>query len=247
MQFSDHFAAVSKHYAAFRPGYPEDLYAWLAELAPERHLAWDCATGTGQAARGLAPHFDRVVATDASAAQIAAADPAVGVEFYVAQASASGLAEASVDLISVAQALHWFDLPAFYREAERVLRPDGVLAAWTYTRLECASPEAQRLLDTFYEETVGPYWPPQRRHVEAGYRDLDFPWGQMPAPAFQLERVLDLDALLGYLRSWSATARHIEARGEDPTLALGEALAPHWVGRPLVTWPLVLRVGRRPA
>jgi len=130
--FSDHFAPVSGAYADFRPRYPAALFDWLAQISPARGLAWDCACGSGQASLDLAGHFARVVATDASAAQLAGAQPHAGVEYRQAPAEASGLADASVDLICVAQALHWFDLPRFYAEARRVLKPDGVLAVWTY-------------------------------------------------------------------------------------------------------------------
>jgi SAM-dependent methyltransferase len=246
MAFVDHFGAVSSQYAEFRPSYPEQLFAWLAEVAPGRRLAWDCATGTGQAAHGLAPHFDRVVATDASLGQIARARPGPGVEFYVADAAASGLAPGSVDLVTVAQALHWLDLPAFYREADRVLAPEGVIAVWTYTRLLCPLPRAQAAIERYYHETVGPYWPPERRHVEAGYRDLDFPWPEIPTPPFQLATELSLEGLIGYLRSWSATSRYIASHGVDPTEPLAETLAAEWTDTVPVAWPLVLRAGRNP-
>jgi len=246
--FSDHFSGVAGAYAEFRPRYPEALFQWLAGLAPGRELGWDCATGSGQAAVALAPLFDRVVATDASAEQIAAAPPHPRVEYRVAPAESSGLAAGSVDLVTVAQALHWFDRPAFYAEAARVLDPDGVLAVWTYGHPHVDPPEADAVFQEFYSETVGPYWPPERALVDAGYRTIEFPFPEVDPPPFEMETHWTLAALLGYVATWSATTRFRRARGFDPVPALEEALAPQW-GDPeearRIRWPLAMRVGRR--
>ena len=247
--FYDHFAPVAQNYADFRPTYPDALFAWLAAIAPRRELAWDCAAGTGQASVGLAGLFAHVVATDASAAQIAAATPHPRIDYRIAPAEASGLPDDSVDLITVAQALHWFDLAAFYIEARRVLRPDGVLAVWTYGVLTVEGACVDELVQEFYHDTVGPYWPAERRHVEDGYRSLPFPFMEMTAPPFAMETAWTLPQLLGYFRSWSATARFAAINGSDPVEPLAGQLAPAW-GTPerrrTVRWPLALRVGIQP-
>jgi len=246
--FHDHFSSLAAQYAAFRPGYPAALFAHLATLAPRRALAWDCACGTGQASVGLAEHFAQVIATDASARQIAAATSHPRIRYRVAPAEASGLADASVDLVSVAQALHWLTLAPFYAEVERVLVPQGVLAVWTYTLLR-VSPPIDAIIGHFDERVIGPYWPPERRHVDAAYRTLDFPFAELPAPALEIEQHWDLGHLLGYVGSWSATARYRERRGEDPVSTLAAALSPLWGDpheRRRIVWPLVLRMGRRP-
>ena len=242
--FPDHFSAVAADYASHRPSYPAALFDWLADQAPARRRAWDCATGSGQAARDLAVRFDRVIATDAAAAQIEAAPAHPGVEFRVAPAEASGLDPAGVDLITVAQALHWFRLDAFYAEARRVLVPGGVIAVWSYTLMQTGDRVIDEALQHFYADTVGPWWPFERRHVETGYRDLPFPFEPIEAPHFAMQAEWDLAALGGYLRTWSATRRYVEARGHDPVTSLLEELAPAWTTSRTVRWPLHIRAGR---
>jgi SAM-dependent methyltransferase len=246
--FKDHFSVLAKDYARFRPHYPDSLFADLAALSPGRDLAWDCATGNGQAARGLASWFREVVATDASAEQIAQARGPANVRFAVAPAEASGLPGASVDLLLVAQAAHWFDLAAFYAEAGRVLRPGGVLALLTYSGVRVDA-GLDPVLRDFHHGLLGPYWPPERAHVERDYRDLPFPWTEIPFPPQEMTADWTLDELLGYLGTWSATRAYREQRGEDPLPALRARLVPGWgapEARRTVRWPLPVRIGRRP-
>jgi SAM-dependent methyltransferase len=247
--FADHFSRVATDYASYRPRYPEALFAWLAGLAPRRELAWDCGAGSGQATVGLVPHFARVVATDASGALLAGAPADPRIEYRLAPAEASGLEPGSADLITVAQAAHWFDLPAFYREVERVLAPGGALALWTYGVYHVEDPALDQLLQHFYHDIVGPYWPPQRRLVESGYRTIPFPFDEVTPPAFAMTTEWRLPELFGYLGTWSATTRCREATGQDPVETLAPQLAAVW-GPPdtvrRVTWPLALRVGRCP-
>lgn len=243
---SDYFSRDPRAYATFRPHYPPGLFAWLAGLVSRHDLAWDCATGTGQAAVGLAQHFARVVATDASAAQVSAGERHPRVAYRVAPAHASGLPPRTVDLVTVAQALHWIDPATFYPEARRVAAPGAAIAAWTYG-LPVVSPGVDRLLGRFYRETVGAYWPAERRHVETGYAELPFPFERIPAPGFVIESGLTLEGFLGYVGTWSATRRFIEARGEDPVPALRATLAGEWDGPGFVRairWPLAVLAGR---
>ena len=249
-EFADHFSGAAAEYARFRPRYPAALFSYLASLVSRDAVAWDCATGNGQAAVALAARVPRVVATDASAEQIAHAKPHPRVEYRVAAAERSGLGAASVELITVAQALHWFDLPAFYAEAARVLRPGGVLAIWCYGKMVLPSAALQHVLDRFYSETVGPYWPAERRLVEEGYGGVCFPFIDLAAPPFAMEMHTSMEGLLGYLGTWSATQRCIQATGRDPVRELGREVAEHW-GDPeahrVVRWPLSFRAGRTPA
>lgn len=246
--FHDHFSAFAGRYADFRPSYPAGLFDYLAGLAPNRKLAWDCAAGNGQASVGLAGHFDRVVATDASREQIASAKPHPRIDYRVAPAENCGLPTNSVSLVTVAQALHWFNLDAFYAEAKRVLEPGGVLAVWSYGINHVEGEAVDRLVQDYYSNKVGPYWPPERRLVEDGYRSLPFPLEELPVPPIRMEERWTLDQLVGYFSTWSATNRCIKATGTNPLEPLSEALAGVW-GDPatprVVSWPLALRVGRK--
>ncbi|MFC3609722.1 class I SAM-dependent methyltransferase [Stutzerimonas tarimensis] len=245
MSFDNHFKAVSAHYASSRPSYPDALFAWLAAQCESHGLAWDCGTGSGQAALDLAERFERVLATDASPQQIACAPRHPRVDYRVALAQQSSLPARSVDLITVAQALHWFDLPAFYAEAQRVLKPGAVIVAWSYGIIQVEGEALNAEVAHFYHRVVGPYWPAERRHVETGYRELPFPFAGLEAPALAMTLDWSLAQLLDYLRSWSATARYLEARGEDPVTLLGEQLEPLWgKGTRQVRWPLAIRAGR---
>lgn len=243
--FEDHFSRGSAAYAAFRPTYPEALYDWLAAAAPRRDLAWDCATGNGQAAVALAKRFVRVVGSDASAAQIAAARAAPGVEYAVFPAEDAALAEGSVALVTVAQALHWFDHERFYGEVRRVLAPGGVLAAWAYELFRIA-PAVDAVIDAWYRGPLDPYWPDGRRHIEAGYRTVPFPFEPIAAPAFEMAAEWTLEQVLGYLSTWSAVTRYREAVGADPLALVRGDLVAAWgepaLARPVV-WPLSLLVG----
>jgi SAM-dependent methyltransferase len=237
---------VSSAYAAFRPRYPASLFEHLAGVAPGRRTAWDCATGSGQAALGLAEHFEAVWATDASAAQLAAALAHPRVQYRVARAEASGLPDGSIDLLTVAQAVHWFDLPKFYAEARRVLVRRGVLAVWTYNLMEI-DPAIDALVFTFYKETVGAYWPPERSLVEDGYARLEFPFEAVALPPSNMEGRFDLKELAGYIRTWSAVQGYQKAHAVDPVTSFLEELKPHWgppETRRTVRWPLAVRAGR---
>jgi len=205
--FKDHFSAQAKAYAGYRPRYPEVLYDCLESMTPVHELAWDCATGSGQAAITLAGRFAQVIATDASEQQLNQAQQQEGVEYRLAPAESSGLGSDSVDLISVAQALHWFNFDAFNSEAQRVLKPAGVIAVWCYG-LQQISPRVDAIIDEFYRDIVGEYWPPERLHIEASYCDIPFPFKELPVPDLKMRAQWGLEELMGYLGTWSATQRY---------------------------------------
>ncbi len=244
--FADHFAPVSTGYATFRPSYPDELFAALAAAAPSRDCVWDCGAGTGQASVALAAHFDAVIATDASASQVAQGAPHPRVSYRVAPAEASGLADASVALVTVAQALHWFDVDAFHVEASRVLVPGGVIAEWTYALLEVPSaPEVTGLVQAF-DVAMGAYWPPERRFLDRKYVDFAFPFAPLALGTFAMEAEWTPAQLVGFLGTWSAVARCRAQTGADPLPVLVEQLSAGWgaADSRRVRWPLTLRVGR---
>ena len=245
---SDHFSRVAVSYAACRPTYPEELFDYLAGLVHHPKVAWDCAAGTGQATIPLAGRFERVVATDISISMLDQAPRHSHIDYRAVTAKASGLPAASVDLVTVAQALHWLDVDWFYEEAARVLIPGGVLAAWSYGNPHLDSITLQRELSRFHGDVLGPYWPPGRQHVEAGYRTLRFPFPELDPPAFAMEEHWTLAQLLGYVGTWSATQRFRDAVRRDPVPDLERKLALQWNhgSTRRVRWPLTVRVGRRP-
>lgn len=246
--FHDHFSSVANRYAEFRPRYPAALFDWLAALVPRNSLVWDCAAGNGLASADLAERFARVIATDASAEQIASAKAHPKIEFRVAPAEESGLQDESAGLITVAQALHWFDLDRFYVEARRVLKPGGVLAVWAYGINQTDHAAINEVINDFYENVVGPYWPPERKLVEEGYRTIEFPFAEITPPDFHMEAQWTLNELLGYFGTWSATNRFIKATGRSPLGPLAERLALVWTAPESpqrIVWPLALRIGRK--
>jgi SAM-dependent methyltransferase len=220
------------------------LFEYLGSIAPSLHLAWDCGTGSGQAAVGLASVFDRVVATDASEKQIANAQPHERVEYRVAAAEDSGLASATVDLVMVTQALHWFDLERFYTETKRVLTPNGVLAASAYLFAQI-EPAIDAVLSHYYHDVVGPFWAPERKLVE-NFTEIPFPFHEIDSPKFEMTTQWNLDQLIGYLRTWSASQHFLEVKGSDPVAQIIDRLRSVW-GEPeqirKVNWPLTLRIG----
>jgi len=245
MTFKDHFSRQAADYAKFRPRYPHEMFEYLGSVAPRRQLAWDSGTGNGQAAVGLASVFDRVIATDASEKQISNAEPHERVEYRVAPAENSGIQSATVDLIMVAQALHWFDLPRFHEEVPRVLKSKGVFAASAYKFFHI-TPEIDPLVNhRYYDKVVGPFWPPERTLVEK-FEELPFPFSEIQTPSFEMIAQWNLEHLLGYLRSWSATQRFIAAKNRDPLEIIAGELRAAWGAAKeprRVVWPLTLRVG----
>jgi SAM-dependent methyltransferase len=241
-----HFTSVAGAYAAYRPRYPPALFAWAAAIAAATDLAWDCGAGNGQATSDLARHFRRVVATDASRAQLLAGVRERNVGAWVATAERSAIGGGMVDLVVAAQALHWFELQPFCQEVRRVLRPGGALVAWCYAdpRLDGA---AGPVLERFAAD-MQPWWPAPRAMVDSGYRDIPFPFDELSCPSFPMIADWPLDALLGYLGTWSAVGAYRRAAGSDPVAAVRPALAEAW-GDPQaphrVTWTLALRAGRR--
>jgi len=229
--------------------YPVELFDWLASLIPRRdsdRVAWDTATGSGQAAIGLATHFDRVIATDTSAAQIENAVKHPRIEYRVARAEASGLAANSVDLVVAASALHWFDLPQFYEEVRRVARGGAALVAWTY-HVGYVEPPFDDVFGSFYHDVVAPYFAPGARLVDDRYEDITLPGQPLEAPPFVASMRWTLPEIVDFVRTWSGVHAYVEAKGEDPVAALIpklKAICGDTEARVELRWPIYLRASR---
>jgi SAM-dependent methyltransferase len=243
--FKDHFSQSAAGYAVYRPTYPTELARFLADTAARNEFAWDCGCGSGQLSTLLAERFTHIYATDASAKQIEKAVHHPQVHYACAPAEASGLGDQVADLIVAAQAAHWFDLPAFYREVRRVGRSGSVIALVSYGILK-VDEQLDPIIGRFYWDVIGPYWPPERKHVEVGYCSLDFPFGEIQAPDMAMSANWTLSDFIGYVNTWSAVAAMERAIGSEPrerfTRDLGEAWGPADERR-TIRWPLSLRVG----
>lgn len=245
--FADHYSSAAGQYARYRPHYPQALFAWLASVAPNRSVAWDCGTGNGQAATALAATFTHVVATDPSTAQLAHAERGTAVSYAAMTAERTALAGASVAAVTVAQALHWFDRPAFYAEVERVLMPHGVLAVWSYGLCTLDDAVLDAELRRFHGVTVGPHWPAERALVDAGYEGLQLPFAELSVPPLRMETLWTLEQFAGYVSTWSAVQRARTSTGTDPLPAFVETLRARWGGAERarrIEWPLAVRAGR---
>ena len=246
MTFKDHFSGHASDYASARPHYPPALFDWLATQCPQRALAWDAGCGNGQAAAALAGYFESVFASDPSAEQIAAAEPHPRIRYAVEPAERCSLPDANADLVTVAQAMHWFDVPRFQSEARRVLVPGGLFSAWTYAQSRVA-PEVDAVFDRFHDHLLNDYWPAGREHVIDGYRTLPFAFSRFAnVPAFEMRCEWTLPQYLAYLRSWSASQRYLRETGNDAIALISPDMTTAW-GDPMlrraVPWPLTLHVG----
>ncbi len=246
MTHTDHFSTVADAYAAYRPTYPPALFTYLAGLPAQRRRVWDCGAGSGQAALALCSHFESVIATDISRSQLAAASGR-GLCRIVSSAEQAPLAPRCVDLVIVAQALHWFDHDTFYAEVRRVVVPDGAIAVWSYDLMQLGDRSLDEIVRDFYDGEVGDFWPSQRRLVDERYRDVPFPFDELPATDFVMAADWTLAEVLGYVGTWSAVTRYRVARGKDPLSSLGARLQSQWGDRETrrrVTWPMVIRAAR---
>lgn len=246
MSRADHFSRRADAYREFRPTYPAALFDWLAAAAPARGLAWDCASGSGQATTELASRFTRVVASDLSVAQLSEAPRRPNLLAFAGLAEVTPLASDTVHLVTVAQALHWFDVGSFYAEVRRVAAPGALVAVWCYDLLRFDD-ALDREIDRLYHDVVGSYWPPERRLLEQGYRTLPFPFPELAPPPFEMTADWTFAHLLGYLATWSAAKRYRNATGDDPIECASPKLTTLWGDAGSlrrVRWPLSVRVGR---
>lgn len=244
--FKDNFSKQSNAYQKYRPSYPKELFEYVSGLCPQHNSAWDCATGNGQSAKGLADYFEKVYATDPSEQQISNAHSSSKIIYRVEKAENSSLENNSVDLITVAQALHWFDFEKFYSEVKRVLKPKGIIAVWTYN-LPKISPEIDKLILHFHDNIICEFWQKENQFVSEEYQTIPFPFKEIKSPSFKFQKEITLEDLKGLLISWSATQRYKDQNGTDPLLLIENDLKNFWNKADetkLATWSIFLRAGR---
>jgi SAM-dependent methyltransferase len=246
MPIEDEFSKLAPEYARYRPMYPEGLYNFLATLTPEHKLAWDCGTGNGQAAHGLARYYDRVLATDASREQIDNAIPHERITFERSDSITVNLAPDSVDIVTVAQAVHWFNFAEFYNEVKRVLKPDGILAVWCY-QIPSISPEIDQIQEVYFSEVLGDYWNSGIQYVTDGYQTIPFPFEEIPAPLFNMDLDWTISDMIGFLNTWSAVRGYLVSRGIHPMKVIEGDLRKAWGDSATnrnVHWSIIMRAGK---
>lgn len=240
----DLFSGHAKGYAAFRPTYPQPLYDFLERQVKAKGSVWDCGCGNGQVSRDLASRFEKVFATDISATQIANAAQKENIIYSVTPAERTEFADQQFDLITVGQALHWFDIPAFCNEARRVSKPGGVVAVWGYSLLT-VDQGIDLFLNHFYTSVIGPYWDKERKLVDDRYRTIEFPFTRIDVPPFEFSFEWTIDDLQGYVTTWSSVQKYIKQNQVDPVEGLINELRPLWgEGKRKVSFPLFVRMGR---
>jgi ubiquinone/menaquinone biosynthesis C-methylase UbiE len=246
MNWKDNFSTQAKQYAEYRPTYPKVLYDFLLQAVEAKELAWDCGTGNGQVASQLANYFNKVVATDPSQAQLVHAKSLINVEYRLATAEVSGLLNHSVDLITVAQAIHWFNFDKFYAEVRRVAREKAIIAIWGYGLLQI-TPSVDKILSHFYGKTLRNYWDAERKHLDNAYQTIPFPFQQLDMPRLQMEASWNLAELVGYLRTWSSVQKLMAMDHSDPLTTVVTELKSCWGDEAIsqtVRWEIYLKVGK---
>lgn len=239
----DRFSNHAKQYAIFRPTYPKELYDCIFSHVKKFDVAWDCGTGNGQVARDLSTRFKVVEATDISEQQLANAYKAENI-FYTKADEKTNFPDAHFDLITVAQAIHWFNISEFFKEVKRVAKKDAIIAVWGYS-LPTLNPEVDKRLQEFYSKVVGPYWDKERRLIDAQYKTILFPYSEIRTPEFSLSLEWNLQEFQGYLSTWSSVQKYIQANQINPVESFMKEILPLWKSdRQNINFPLFLRLGK---
>lgn len=245
MHFKDYFSDKGSNYLQYRPDYPPQLYDFILSKTKSRKLLWDCGTGNGQMAIQLSSYFEEIYASDASAEQIKYSIDKDNITYFVCKAEDTPFDNQIFDLITVGQAIHWFDFDAFWKEVKRVLKPDGIFACWTYTLLYSDEKEIQQHLEDFFN-LIDEYWPKERNYVRDKYKTIPFPddFVEIDSPDFEIKRLLSLSQTMNYLRTWSSTKQFIKANSYDPVDEIERKLEPLWNKNSLksITHPVYLRL-----
>jgi len=243
----DNFSGQAETYARYRPSYPDEMYEFIFQHVKERKTAWDCATGSGQVAGKLADSFEKVYATDISSEQMRYAPQKANIEYLQIPAENSGLPDKVFDLITVAQAIHWFNFEEFYKEVRRTAKPGSLLSVIGYGMIR-VDENTNPLLDRFYDEMFGTYFSENRVYINDSYQNIPFPFEEIPAPPFQICYRWSLDEMEGYLNSWSAVQKFKEKDGFNPVNEFLPKLqsAASWKAdeKREVIFPIFMRLGK---
>ncbi len=215
MDFKDYFSIQSKEYSKYRPKYPDELFSYLSSLVSEHSTAWDCATGNGQAAIGLEPFFDKIIATDASSSQIEQAELHPKIEYHTATAENSGLESDSINLLTVATAIHWINTDIFYPEAKRIIKNGGVLAVWTYSE-SYVNEEVDKIYNKLSKDILAEYWPVENNKAWKFEEAVNLPFENIETPEFEIKLKWDFNEYINYLLTWSSTQNYIRETGKNP-------------------------------
>lgn len=240
----DLFSKQASIYAQYRPGYPRELFEYIVSFVKEKNTAWDCATGNGQAALELAHYFNQVMATDISEKQLQQAMPHERIRYSVSAAEATSFGDQVFDCITVAQAYHWFNFEAFHKEVMRVAKPGAVIAVWGYGLIVCEDENINDLIGEFYRNEVGPYWDAERKHIDAHYTTVPFPYDPLPGKDMQIQVTWDLNQLTGYLNTWSSVQHFVKQNAYNPVEKLAPLLEQLWpAGTKNFYFPLFVKAG----
>lgn len=244
--FTDNFSKQADTYQKFRPSYPLELFEFLSKQTNKHELAWDCGTGNGQSAISLSTYYSSVYATDPSEKQIENAPTNEKINYKVERAEKTNLSNETVDLITVAQAVHWFDFDKFYAEVKRVLKPNGVIAVWAYG-LPTINHEVDKIIRHFHDDIVGEFWQDENRLIDKEYTTIPFPFKEITAPNFSITKELFFHDVIGLLKTWSATQKYVDHYQKDPIAVIESELRQAWSSNQsskTATWKLVLKFGR---
>lgn len=241
----DNFSLHADQYAKFRPNYPQELYDFLLTLTASRQSAWDCATGNGQVAAELAKYFATVYATDLSEKQIENATRLPNIIYKVELSEQTSFPDNFFDLITVAQAIHWFNFNDFYREVNRTIKPDGIIAVIGYVLLHIDA-ETDKIISKLYHTILAAYWDKERKYIDENYSTIPFPFAEVKAPVLHHTLEWTYDQLLGYLQTWSAVQHFIKTNNTNPVDLIHEDLKQAWKesATKKIKFPLLLRIGR---
>ncbi|MGA9324742.1 MAG: class I SAM-dependent methyltransferase [Salegentibacter sp.] len=239
----DNFSSHSSEYARYRPGYPPELFEFLINTVRDKEIAWDCGTGNGQVAAELAKFFLKVDASDISRQQLENALEKPNINYSIQRAEKTNFPDDHFDLITVAQAIHWFDFEAFYAEVRRTLKPEGVLAVMGYGLFR-SNDATDKVIKHFYEQIIGPYWDEERRYLEEEYKSIPFPFEELKTPQFEHRLQWSFEHLLGYLNSWSAVKHYEKAENRNPVALIEQELRKSFGNEGEVIFPILFRVGK---